>query len=185
MRLPPSGRRSDDKLDVAYFWLDNDCVGNLDLRCRVLERQDVCLEAEPARRTTYTLAGFPWRKCKISGHSIETDFNTFSGFEAKKSEYDGLGLTRSSHIVIRFHRKRTFSSRYKKVVVSPLPSGMSGGGVYVWSEEALKTWPVRLPLVGIANEFVPSKSLLIATRLCVYVRCIFHNQPDLAAIAAE
>ncbi len=44
MRLPPSGRRSDDKLDVAYFWLDDDCVGNLDSRCCVLERPDVSLE---------------------------------------------------------------------------------------------------------------------------------------------
>jgi hypothetical protein len=62
---------------------------------------------------------------------------------------------------------------------------MSGGGVYVWSEEAMKTWPVRLPLVGIANEFIPEKSLLIATRLHVYVGCIFHNEPDLAAIASR
>ncbi|MBI1177701.1 hypothetical protein GC207_09720 [bacterium] len=183
MRLPPSGKRSDDKLDVAYFWLDDNCVVNLDSRCRVLERPDVSLEAEPTRRTTYTFAGFPWRRGKTRGQSIETDFNTFSGFEAKQSEYDELGLTRSRHIAVRFHRKRTFSSRHKKVVHSPHPSGMSGGGVYVWSEESLDAWPIRLPLIGIATDFVPEKSLLIATRLCIFIQCIFHNQPDLAVIA--
>src|SRR6266568_110186 len=169
MRLPASGHRSDDKLDVAYFWLDDDCVNDLDSKCRILERQDVSLDAEPLRRTTYTFAGFPLRRSRVHGRNIEKDFTTFSGVESKNGEYDELGLTRTRHIVMRFHRKQTFSSRLKKVIVSPLPTGMSGGGVYAWSEEAMKEWPIRLPLVGIANEFIPDKCLLVATRLHVYV----------------
>ena len=182
MRLPASGRRTDDKLDVAYFWLDQDCVNDLHADCTVLERQDVSLEAEPLLHTIYTFAGYPWRRGRVSEGSVATDFTTFSGIEAKPSEYKALGLLRSRHIAIRFHRRRTFSVRLGRVITSPLPHGMSGGGVYAWSQESLQTWPVRLPLVGIVSEGVPERSLLIATRLHVYIGCIFYNQPDLAAI---
>ena len=184
MSLPDSGYRADDKLDVAYFLLDGDCANNLHPRCKVLERRDVSLEADPPLRTQYTFAGYPWRKGRASKQGVETEFTTFTGGEAKESEYEALGLTRSLHIAIRFNRKRTISQRLGKMTTSPLPDGMSGGGVYAWSQEALKTWPVRLPLIGIATEFVPDRALLVATRLHVFVGCIFHNEPDLAAIAA-
>ncbi len=105
-----------------------------------------------------------------------------TGAEIKQTEYDSLGLNRSQHIVVRFNRERSFSERHMRVVVSPLPNGMSGGGVYAWSEEALKTWPVRLPLHGIINGFIQDKDLLIATRLHVYIRCIFHSCPHLFTI---
>jgi hypothetical protein len=185
MRLPASGRRSDDKLDVAYFLLDSDCVNDLHPHCTVLERPDVSLEADPPLLTYYTFAGYPWRKGRVGEGIVATDFRTFTGGEADKSEYKVLGLTRSRHIAIRFNRKRTFSQRLGRVITSPLPHGMSGGGVYVWNQEALKKWPVRLPLAGIATEFIPDRSLLVATRLRVYVRCIFHQEPDLAAIATR
>jgi hypothetical protein len=73
--------------------------------------------------------------------------------------------------------------RTRRVAMAPLPHGMSGGGIYAWTEEGLKLSPVRLPLVGIANAYIPERSLLIGTRLHVFVGCIFHNQPDLAAMA--
>jgi hypothetical protein len=69
------------------------------------------------------------------------------------------------------------------MITAGLPEGMSGGGVYAWTQDSLKTWPVRLPLAGIATGFLADRSLVIATRLHVYINCIFHNQPDLAAMA--
>jgi hypothetical protein len=183
MRLPPSGRRADDKLDVAYYWLDRGCVDDLHPDCTVLERQDMSLEAEPPVHTDYTFAGYPWRKGRLSKGAVGTEFTTFTGGEANQSEYEALGLSRSLHIAIRFNRKRAYCQRTGRVTMSPLPDGISGGGVYAWSPEALRTSPVRLPLVGVATEFVPDRSLLVATRLHVFVGCIFHNEPDLAAIA--
>jgi hypothetical protein len=119
MRLPPSGRRADDRLDVAYFWLDDDCVSDLHSDCTILERPDVFLEAEPFRRTTYTFAGYPCRKTKAEVGTIETEFYTLSGVEAKKSEYEALGLSRSRHIAMRFHRRRTFHERQRRVMTAP------------------------------------------------------------------
>ncbi len=180
--LPPdSGNRNHDKLDAAYFWLDEECVRELHPNCKVLERPDVLLEA-PEHRTTYTMAGYPWRKSRTKGRGIETNFQTFSGLEAKESEYDAMRLSRSTHIAIRFHRGNTFHEGKRRVITSPLPHGMSGGGIYVWNNEALQNSPVRLPLAGIANEYIPEKSLLIGTRLHIYVAGIFYDQPDLAAL---
>lgn len=182
-RPPAHGCHLDDKLDIGFVCLNRECVSKLDPRCRALGLFEVSLESEPPRRTTYTVAGYPWRKGRVKKQSIETGFTTLSGVEAKAGEYEELGLSPSHHIVIRFHKKRVFSSRLKRVITSPLPSGMSGGGIYAWSEAALREWPVRLPLVGIINEFIPDKSVLIGTRLCNYVRYVFQKQPDLAAIA--
>ena len=184
MRMPASGRRSDDKLDVAYFLLDRECVSDLHRHCTVLTRRNVLLEPEPPLYTDYTFAGYPWRRSRAREGAVETDFTTLTGGEAKETEYEAVGLTRSRHIAIRVNRKQAFSQRLGRVVTPPLPQGMSGGGVYAWSQTALKEWPVRLPLAGIATEFIPDRSLLVATRLHVFVRCIFHNEPDLAAIAA-
>lgn len=183
MRIPGSDKRADDKLDVAYYRLDDDCLNDLHTDCQILGRQDVCLEGEPRLHTMYTFAGYPWRRCKVKKGSIATDFTTATSAEAKTSVYEQLGLSRSRHIIISFNRKRTYSQRLGRMVTSCSPEGMSGGGVYVWSKEALARWPVRLPLAGIATEFIPDRSLLIATRLHVFINCIFHNQPDLAAIA--
>jgi len=185
MNLPVSGNRADDKLDAAFVCLDDDFAANLHSSHRVLGHQDLSLEEEPVRRYYYVFAGFPWRKGKVTNGSIATAFKTIESAEIQKSEYEALGLNRSQHIVIQFNRKRVFQESRQLVEVFPSPSGMSGGGVYVWSEEALKAWPVRLPLVGIANEFIPDKGLLIATRLHVYIRGILQFYPELFTFVRE
>jgi len=181
-RLPPSGDRDDDKFDVAYCCLDHDCASTLDSRCMVLARQDVHLGTESDMRTVFTFAGFPWRKTNVAGGGVETNSQTLSGGEAKKSEYESLGLTRSLHLAIRFRRRRAFHLRTRRVMMAGLPHGMSGGGVFAWTENALKALPVRLPLIAIANTYYPERSLLIATRLQVYVDCILHNLTDRAVL---
>jgi hypothetical protein len=85
---------------------------------------------------------------------------------------------------MRFHRRRAFSHRLLKPIKGPLPDGMSGGGAYIWGEEALWNWPVRLPLAGIITDKALEKNLLIATRLHVYIQLIFDKYPELAKIAA-
>ena len=171
-RLPFSCNRADDNLDIGYILLDDCCTENLHSNCSILERKDVSLEATPSHRTTYTFAGYPWRKSKTSESSIETSFVTFSGIEAQNVDYEQLGLSRANHIAIKHNRRRSYSTKLKRMLAAPLPSGMSGGGVYIWNDDAIQTWPVRLPLVGIANEFIPEKNILIATRLHVYVQYI-------------
>jgi len=169
---PVSGRLADDTLDVAYLRLDEDCVNDLDLGLGIIESEDMFIEAEPQLRNNYTFAGFPWRKNKVKRKIIQMEFITYTGQEIAAKEYTALGLKRNRHIAIRFDRKRTFSVAKNRLRTSPLPDGMSGGGVYLWNEEAMKNWPVSLPLVGIANRFISDKSVLIATRLCVYVRSV-------------
>lgn len=180
-QLPGMPERTEDKWDMAYCWLDDDCVNNLDARCLILEYPDAFLDLEPDRRHIYTFAGYPWRKGEAKSGLIKTQFQTLEGGEVKQSEYEAMGLKKSEHIIIRFNRKRAFNDARRRMEVAPLPSGMSGGGVHIWSAEGLKNWPVRLPLAGIANEFVPDRRLLIGVRLHVYVGSIFHNHPDLAA----
>lgn len=179
--MPSSGNRDDDNLDVAFICLNSECAENLNPSCTILEASDLFLEAEPHLRYTYTFAGYPWRKGRTAQKAIETQFITVEGVEIPKEEYKAIGLNRSKHIAIYFNRKRSFSELHKRVVTPPLPSGLSGGGVYVWSEDALRKWPVRLPLVGIANEFIPDKSILIATRLNFYFRCITNVHPHLVS----
>jgi hypothetical protein len=179
MRLPPSGLRDDDKLDVAYFCLDEDCSNNLHPSVRKLDRHEVILEKDPVHRLEYSFAGYPWRKSVVRGKAIETPLSTFTGLEADKHDYESLGLRRGEHIVMRFNRKRVVHDRKRQQIVAPLPHGMSGGGVYAWTAAALKKSPVSLPLVGIVNRYIADRSLLIATRLHVYINCISHEYPGL------
>lgn len=179
-KLPDSAERREDALDIAYVWLDADCVKELHPDCQVLERGDASLECRYQRNVTYTFAGYPWRKSKSKDGEISTEFYTMSGFSAPISDYETSGLDTKSHIAIRFRRQKVFYPARKKIMRAPHPAGMSGGGAYFWSPEVLSMTPSRLPLAGVVNAYYRDRSLLVATRLHVYVACIFHNQPDLA-----
>jgi hypothetical protein len=179
MKLPPSGDRADDRFDVAYCWLSPECAEDLDPSCLVLDRDDVDISSKAEPRTSFTFAGYPWRKSAAKNGRLETRLTTFSGVEADSDIYEAFGLNRTTHLIIRFNREKAFHSGQNQMVTASLPHGMSGGGAYVWSKDALKKWPVRLPLAGIVTDVVRANKLLIATRLSVFVNCIFHNQPDL------
>jgi hypothetical protein len=168
-----SGRVANDSLDVAYLELHKDCVSALDQKFQAIESQDMFAHASSPLHHDYTFAGFPWRKNRVKGKTIQTEFITYSGPEIAKKEYVALGLKRDRHIAIRLNCRKTFSVVKNRLRTSPHPEGMSGGGVYLWNEEAMKDWPVRLPLAGIANRFVSDKSVLIATRLNIYIGSIF------------
>ena len=102
--MPASGHRRDDKWDMAFVLLDDECVSRLDSDYIVLDRPDIFLEAPP-ERFEYTFAGFPWRRSIVKGRSIDTNLTTMSGIEGKKSEYDVLKLDPKFFIIIRFHRR--------------------------------------------------------------------------------
>ena len=180
MRLPPSGRREDDKLDVAYFCLDPDCAREIHPSIKALSPDQMTLEREPGHRLQYTFAGYPWRKSVVRKQTVETSSWTLTGAETGKGDYERLGLRRAEHIAIRFNRRRVIHLRKREQAVAPLPHGISGGGIYVWSETALAKSAVCLPLAGIANRFIPGQNLLIGTRLYVYLSCIFQEYPELS-----
>jgi hypothetical protein len=185
MRVPPSGKRDDDRLDVAFYRLDTSCVNKLHPKLLMLDRADVSLDT-PSLQLDFTFGGFPYRKTKVTSGAVETQFSTLSGLEGSNKDYEALGLRRSRHIVIRFHRNPAYHIPTGTVRASGLPHGISGGGVFAWSEESLRAWPVRLPVAGIATEYHAQKSLLVATRLPVFINCIFHMHPDLGrAYTAE
>jgi hypothetical protein len=170
-----SGRVANDSLDVAYLELHKDCVSAVDPKFQAIESQDMFARTSSSLLHDYTFAGFPWRKNKVKGRTIQTEFITYSGPEIAEKEYITLGLKRDCHIAIRFNCRKMFSVARNRLRTSPHPEGMSGGGVYLWNEEAMKSWPVRLPLAGIANRFVSDKSVLIATRLNIYIGSILRQ----------
>jgi hypothetical protein len=66
------------------------------------------------------------------------------------------------------------------MIMMSLSKGISGGGVYAWTKQALKNLDVRLPLAGIGTDFISEHNLLVATRLDLCVRLILANEPELA-----
>jgi len=183
MHLPSSGLRLDDKFDVAYCCLESECVSELHPDCRILQRDDVSLEGAPPSRRVYTVCGYPWRRTKTRGRSIDTLLTTLQGYEVGTDVYEKLGLSRQHSIVLWINRKRMMSARLKRTVTPPSPAGMSGGGFYFLESDGQRGSMPRFRLAGITTTFHRDKSLLVATRLRVFVDCIFHNRPELAATA--
>jgi hypothetical protein len=178
LKPPASGRREDDKFDVAYCCLDNGLRSNLHSNCAVLERPDCSFEKATTPKL-YTLAGYPWRKTNSAKGAIHTEFTTLMGFEASEADYKQLGLSKETHIVVKLNRKRMMSQNLKRTIKPPSPEGMSGGGIYVWTKSDVGGFPVSLLLAGVATAFKVDRSLLIATRLNVFLRCIYQNRPSL------
>lgn len=169
--LPDSGRR-DDKLDVGFVILDAACAADLE-QGQLLTRENAWLEA-PTGTLGYTFAGYPLRTARADRGGIATRFGTCTGFEIEPEAYVGLGLERRHHIAIRFRGKQSFHLRERRIRAACSPKGMSGGGVFAWTKDALEKWPICLPLAGVATEFHPEKDILVATRLGLLTGGVLH-----------
>lgn len=156
MRLPISGTRIDDKLDVAHMCLDKECANEIHPDFSKLDRDDVPFDRYDSR-IEYSAAGYPWRKAKKDGQSVSAPLSSWGGLEATQAHYDRSGFNRKEHIVLRFDRRRMIHLGKLEQQVAPFPDGMSGGGIYAWDDSAFQSSPPHAKLAGIIISLKPMK----------------------------
>jgi hypothetical protein len=180
-RLPFSGNREHDKVDIGYCILEDDeTLSELQSSDRVLNRSDVILN-EPLPGLSLRTCGYPVSRIKFGDdHSVITDLTSVEGDEITPEDYEELGLDPKINIAMRYNRKRMFSPRLARTM-TPVQKleGMSGGGIFV---EAFDDQPpfVKFKLVGITtNHSKVNPSIIYGTRLTEFVKGIHATCPEL------
>jgi hypothetical protein len=178
--VPRMASRSDDTADIAYFRLSKELREKLHPSLPIMTRDDIFILDQTLEGDLYTFAGFPWRKSFSECGNVITEAFTFTGGAVSDKTYQALGYSPAVHIVIRFRRKKSFSTRYRSVITAPHPAGISGGGVFAWPKDIQERTEVpNLKLVGIAHTYHKNFHYMAATRLKSYLACIFQNNPEL------
>ena len=171
--LPPGGRAA-DRIDLAVIpILDDRLVNN----CRFVAVDEFDLDPR-ARSKLYVAVGYhgrEWRRYDVK--SVASPGMAYAGVLADLSICEGLGISESTHLAIRFHRSRVLGS--EGVQVAPDPHGMSGGAF--WRVDTTAEGSMSNPrLAGIGIEYHGRPiDVLVATRSFLVLEIIRHAHPEL------
>jgi hypothetical protein len=180
VRLLRGMARTDDKDDVAYFYLDATFAKTLDPRIRPLSRDDVHLHETLVEGDTYTFGGYPLSKSKTSATEAATEVFLYTGAAAASVKYQNLGYNPRLHTLINFHRKTSRTPDGARCE-PPHPKGISGGGVFAWR----KDWQERRSteggghLVAIGHAYLRQHHCLVGTRIHLHLSLIAKAFPHL------
>jgi len=133
-KIPTGFRREHDKVDIAYFKLNEKLSSQIHPTIKYLERTDIHLTESLIENDIYTFSGYPVSKAKNEDKKYISEIFSYTGYAASKSEYDKLGYDNSFHIVVHFNRKNSCTSEGIKQI-PPHPKGISGGAVFSWPKD--------------------------------------------------
>lgn len=186
LALPRTGRREDDKVDVAYIELDDDLGQALAKEITPLKREDLALFDFYLGGDLYTFAGFPWRKSKLTRNTASTTLTSYTGEAVSEARYKALGYSPAYHTVIAFRRKKSVQIRTGHRQIAALPHGISGGGVFSWQKDlAVAPREPELKCTAVGHTYKEREHVLVGTRLSVYLGMIQASHPELLQSAGD
>lgn len=186
LALPRTGKREDDKVDVAYVELDPDLAVELTKRVTPLSRQDLALFDFYLEGDLYTFAGYPWRKSDVTQNVASTQLTSYTGEAVGEARYRALGFATSYHVVIKFRRKKSVQLSTGRRLLPVLPHGISGGGVFAWQKDfATAPRKPELKCTAVGHTYNQSEHILVGTRLQVYLGMIEQSHPELLFSAGK
>ena len=186
MRMPASGRRMEDRYDIAYYKLDLEFIERIHPDFTMIESEDADTLDQTEKGDAYSLIGFPVTKSEVEGREVSNELLTLSGEGTDAALYEKLKLRPEHHLIIRYRRKKGVSYLTGQRTISPSPHGMSGGGVFAWSKQLPDPAALAIPkLVAITTEYHPEHNIFVSTRLHCFLVCILKNNPSLSEYVQE
>jgi hypothetical protein len=179
-KLPPSGNRTDDRIDMAYFHLKSEWRDKLKDDVKPVSVDDLLLTDTAQTGNLHTFTGYPWRKTTKVGVVFSGDRTSYSGHLLPPDIYSRLGYSRVANVLIRLRRNKTDSTRYGPGSPAPHPEGVSGGAVLSWPTTFLeRVESPRLKLAAIAHTYHEREHCMAGTRVISCVMVILRNNPHL------
>jgi hypothetical protein len=180
-KLPESGDRRDDRVDLAYFHLDENWRSEIHPDFTPASVNDLLLTNTAKTGNIHTFSGYPWRKTKHRGNTFAGDQTTYTGHLLPPDIYQQLGYRREGHVLIRMRRNKTHSTRYGPNSPAARPEGVSGGAVCSWPAAFKdRVFAPRLKIAAIAHSYHEYYHCMAATRVIPLVMAIISNNPHLA-----
>jgi len=180
--VPPQHDRIHDHLDVAFIELETKYFTGLS-SYKFLEIVNANGNDAPNTRKLYGFIGYPSSKAKARTDISKVRPIPFLYYSRSidHREYEQLGFSPRSHVIIRFDPEKVRSSD-GNVHRFPSPYGMSGGGVWLLADLSgpLKAESFEPTLVGIATEYHKDEGILVSTKLSVLFEMLRAAYPELS-----
>lgn len=174
---------NDDTFDVAYIRIRPGAVEKFS-QFEFLSITDLEVDDHPLKLKPYYITGYPDSKTKfLNGHKkLDERFYAYVRFLADKQIYSKTGLSPFTHIILDLDRKKSVGANLR-VETAPHPRGMSGGGVWCQSIDAMTNKVKGRPkLAGISVSYQKSPDVVIATKIPLILTMISKNIPNLTEI---
>ena len=181
-RLPVSGLREDDHVDIAVLELDTDSVSSIG--GSFLTEEDIDEDDPGLPDCVYMAVGYPLSKNRRKINPMKHKMtpvrvrivNTLLG----QAEYGGLGLNSEVHRVLKYSPEDCVDDDGLRMA-GPVPIGMSGGGLWRvgrYGRPQDLVDPRHQPrLVGVLIEHRKACRAIVATRMSLVMDIIRRKYP--------
>ncbi len=166
--LPESGKREDDKLDIAIMELEDSVVADLIQSYRFIGLDNIEIDHKVEEFQPYLSVGYPITKTKIVWGKAEISSEPFL-YQTEPDitfDYKESGFSPQTHIAVKFDGKVT-SSNNPIVHKAPKMNGVSGSGIWYLKDFGTPKTLKSKQLIGIVIEKInkPNNQVLVATRI--------------------
>jgi hypothetical protein len=183
---PPPGGRQHDKIDIAFWELDQPTADKLG-HVSFIEVSGLSHNKAPLESRLYLAMGYPASRNKKNVNnvkkSIKTSLSKYTGElsndPAVSHEY---GVTGKNHLFLKFHKySETKSGERRKTFT---PNGLSGGplidlGNFASPDRYKSDSTIAGYVAGMIIERITKHQVLVATRIQVIVEAIrSHRTPS-------
>ncbi|TGM68661.1 hypothetical protein EHQ94_07055 [Leptospira meyeri] len=174
-KLPASGFRNDDRIDLASLELQDSLIDDLKKYFTFIKIENTGLFLSPKEKYIYIITGFPHNKTKIiRNESIKS--SSFSYFNSNllnnNEKYIKTKTKFHSHLLMEFDKKQIINSEDVQIK-TPKLDGMSGCGFWC-IPNLLPNNLNELPLLlaGIFIEHHESENVLVGTRIHIILELL-------------
>ncbi|HMJ46802.1 MAG TPA: hypothetical protein VK498_05700 [Ferruginibacter sp.] len=166
--LPESGKREDDKIDIAVMELEDKVIAEISAAFKFITIENIQIGHKIIEMPYYLSVGYPatktkkiWGKPEISAIPYPYQTEPESAFNFKK-----FGFKPASHIAVKFDGK-AISEKNMRIHKAPVLNGISGSGLWFLKDFANPDMLKNKQLVGLVIEGIkaPGNQVIIATRI--------------------
>ena len=171
----PTVNKTNDRIDLAVWRLNNDVATELEKRYKFLEPSQIDIDHNVSKEPRYLLVGFPVSRSKIkpATSTIRVAPFIFLTEESEKNYYKTLDFEEHSNIILDYRKAKIKSFDTKLAVQGPDTYGVSGSGLwYLPSLIVAEGQAVPFKLTGIMIEWRSDKSAVVATRIHIATEII-------------
>jgi hypothetical protein len=168
--LPTSGNRQDDTIDIAIIYLEKETIEALLKRgYQFLNIDEIKTGYNSIESDSVLVIGYPASQTKIDVKNKNVISKPFflSANPFTKNLYK-IKYPRDFHIIVSYPRKK-IKHPILGVKRGPYPRGMSGCGFWHLEKKEGKYYAY---LVGILSEYHQNRSLLIGTKIDIFIDTI-------------
>jgi hypothetical protein len=173
-KLPPSGNRIDDRVDIGVLRLEGvDLPPYVKVDKYALPVSALRPNALPREQKQYLLVGFPATRSKANpaAKELKSEPVSYRNIAAPTSKYADLQISPETHIVINLDTQHVLMPD-GSISAFPQPAGLSGSPVWLLYDEHGTNDARQTPVVGIAIEYRKASQALVATDVEVVLKLI-------------